>query len=807
MENYICIHGHFYQPPRENPWLEAIEVQESAQPYHDWNQRVSAECYAPNGVARILDDKGYITRIVNNYSRISFNFGPTLLSWLEAEEPETYARILEADRESRIRFSGHGSAMAQCYNHAILPLCNPHDKFTQILWGIRDFVRRFGRQPEGMWLPETAVDLPSLDIMAQQGIKFALLAPHQAQRFRTHGENNWKDTASHGIDTSMVYEINLSDGRTMALFFYDGAISSAVGFQKLLSSGSDFANRLMGGFSQERNHPQLVHMAVDGETFGHHHHFGEMALAWALDRIESEEKVRLTNYGEFLERHPSTHQVEIRENSSWSCSHGVNRWCEDCGCATGANPGWQQHWRAPLRRALNDLRDRLEPLYVTATSEFIYDPWNARNDYIELIRDRSPETIDRFLSIHALRQPAAEERVRILKLLEMQHQALLMFTSCGWFFDDLAGIETLQVLQYADRALQLAGELFGEYVKDTVESSFLEILREAKSNRPEMGDGSDLYRRFVKPAAIDAVGIAAHYALRTLFQDFPERANFYSCIIERRNLQDMTRGDTKLVIGSCLITSIITTETVEVEFAALHSWNAPGKAQVCLKVAKTFDAPLSAVDEIRSAFEKYELSTVLNLMNEYFADRRFEIKDLIRDERQKIMACMFNVAEEELDRLERQAFDGVVPMVDFMLDSGATPSPRFAAIAAAQLHTMMLDEFHSRPVQVNHIQSLLETADARNVKWDWKTLEPEIRHIIEQLAREALLAPESSTALRNFTDAVRAAKTLPFAVDLHETQTTGYFLLKNYHHELESMPVERLEELRALGELLLVKLE
>lgn len=807
MENYICIHGHFYQPPRENPWLEAIERQESAQPYHDWNQRISSECYTPNSVARILDDRDRIIKIVNNYSRISFNFGPTLLSWLETEEPETYARILEADRESLIRFSGHGSAMAQGYNHAILPLCNTRDRFTQIRWGVCDFVRRFGRQPEGMWLPETAVDLSSLDIMAQQGIKFVILAPHQAQRFRECGENSWKDTVSHGIDTSMAYEIELSDGRTLALFFYDGAISSAVGFQKLLGSGNDFANRLMDGFSPERNHPQLVHMAVDGETFGHHHQFGEMALAWALNSIESEGKVRLTNYGEFLERHPPTHQVEIWEDSSWSCCHGVSRWRDDCGCSTGANPDWRQSWRAPLRRALNDLRDRLEPLYATAAGEFLSDPWNARNDYIELIHERSPETIDRFLSIQTSRQLAAEERVRVLKLLEMQRQALLMFTSCGWFFDDIAGIETLQVLQYAGRAIQLAGELFGEDAEDTVESSFLEILREAKSNRPEMGDGSDLYRRFVKPAAIDTVGVAAHYIFRTLFQDFPEHANFYSCIIERKSMREMTRGDTKLHIGSCRITSIIAMETANVEFAAIYPRNAPGKAQVCLKVVKTFDTLLLAEDEIRTAFEKDDLSTVLHLINEHFTDRRFEMKDLIRDEQQKISARLLDNAETKLDRLERQSFDCVMPIVDFMMDSGMTLPPRLTVIADLQLHTKMLDEFRARPVQAERIQSLLETADGRNIKWDENMLAPKIRQIIEQLARKALRSPESPVALRDLTVAVSAIKMLPFVVDLYKTQTICYFLLEKYHSELESMPAERLEELRTLGELLSVKVE
>ena len=380
MEKYICIHAHFYQPPRENPWLETIEYQQSARPYHDWNQKINAECYQPNGMARILDSNGRIVRIINNYSGISFNFGPTLLSWLAAEDPAAYGRIMEADKECLKLFSGHGSALAQAYNHAILPLCNHRDKITQIRWGISDFVYRFGRAPESMWLPETAVDLETLDFMAQMGLKFAILAPHQARRVRKRGERAWRTISNQDIDPSMAYEIRLPTGRRMTIFFYDGPISLGVGFQKLLSDGEAFVNRLMGAFSTERKWAQIVHIATDGETYGHHHPFGDMALAYALNSIESGAKARLTNYGEYLEKHPPTHLVEIWENTSWSCSHGVGRWRENCGCHTGAHPDWQQKWRTPLREALDWLRDRLENLYEDDALTFLKDPWAARND-------------------------------------------------------------------------------------------------------------------------------------------------------------------------------------------------------------------------------------------------------------------------------------------------------------------------------------------------------------------------------------------------------------------------------------------
>ncbi|MCL6482072.1 MAG: DUF3536 domain-containing protein, partial [Firmicutes bacterium] len=375
MERYICIHGHFYQPPRENPWLEAIEQQDSAYPYHDWNERITAECYAPNAASRILDSEGRIVRIVNNYARISFNFGPTLLAWMEQHAQETYRAVLEADRESRERFGGHGSALAQAYNHLIMPLANSRDKRTQIRWGIHDFVHRFGRRPEGMWLPETAVDLETLELMAEQGIRFTILEPGQARRVRPIGGRTWRDVAGGRIDPTTAYRLRLKSGHSICLFFYDGPIARAVAFEGLLARGENFANRLVSAFNDSRSWAQLVHIATDGETYGHHHLYGDMALAYALQYLEEHRLARLTNYGQYLELHPPTQEVEIFENTSWSCAHGVERWRSDCGCNTGGHPGWNQAWRAPLREALDWLRDTLAPRYEKHAGALLRDPW------------------------------------------------------------------------------------------------------------------------------------------------------------------------------------------------------------------------------------------------------------------------------------------------------------------------------------------------------------------------------------------------------------------------------------------------
>ncbi|MFP5247944.1 MAG: DUF3536 domain-containing protein, partial [Thermoanaerobaculia bacterium] len=523
---FITIHGHFYQPPRENPWLEAVETQDSAYPYHDWNERITAECYEPNATARVLDAGDRILRIENNYAKISFNFGPTLLSWLEICAPDTYAAILEADRLSRERYSGHGCAIAQAYNHIILPLANDRDKTTQVRWGVRDFEKRFGRKPEGMWLPETAVDVASLEALAAEGIAFTILEPHQAARYRRIGETHWHDAHGH-IDPTMAYRCELPSGRSIALFFYDGPISRAVAFENLLARGENLAHRLAGAFSDARHHPQLVNIATDGETYGHHHLFGEMALAYALQLIEDQQLAKLTNYAEHLAQHPPAYEVEIVERTAWSCAHGVERWRSDCGCNTGAGAGWNQQWRTPLRAALDWLRDEAGAIFERHAASLVRDPWVARDEYIDVILDRSEESLDRFLAKHA---QSGARVTSILELLELQRNAMLMYTSCGWFFNDISGIETVQVLHYAARVIQLAEQA----THTELEAEFLRRLEPARSNLPERGNARLIYERDVIPARLDLSRVAAHYAVLSLFESFDDDARVYCYDVTRR---------------------------------------------------------------------------------------------------------------------------------------------------------------------------------------------------------------------------------------------------------------------------------
>lgn len=478
VERYICIHGHFYQPSREDPWSGEVPREESASPHHDWNERITAECYGPMTVARIVNEAENSVRVANNFARMSFDVGPTLLSWLENHAPRVYQSILNADRNSRKRFSNHGSAIAQAYNHIILPLANLRDKWTQLYWASRDFEFRFGRQSEGIWLPETAVDLETLDMAAKLGFKFTILSPHQASRVRTKKAGRWKDVSDARIDPTMAYEIALPSGRPFSLFFFDGPVSRAVAFENMLADGETFIKRLLVPFSARCTWPPLVNIASDGETYGHHHKFGEMALAYVLEKIDWRGLATLTNYGEYLERRPPTHVVEIVENTSWSCAHGVERWRGDCGCHIGGKQDWNQLWRKPLRETLDWLRDELIGPYESRMSALVKDPWDARNEYISLILDPSPENSNRFLAEHAGRTLSEAEKQIVPNLLKMQKHLMFMFTSCGWFFDDPTGLETALVLRHAARALELARIALGK----NLEEGFLGRLSRMKSN-------------------------------------------------------------------------------------------------------------------------------------------------------------------------------------------------------------------------------------------------------------------------------------------------------------------------------------
>jgi len=779
MERYICIHGHFYQPPRENAWLESIEMQDSAYPYHDWNQRVNAECYAPNTASRILDSEGYITQIANNYAKISFNFGPTLLAWMEVNAPDVYQAVLDADGESQAAFSGHGSAMAQAYNHMIMPLANRRDKYTQVLWGIRDFEHRFHRKPEGMWLPETAVDLETLDILAEVGIRFTILAPHQAKRVRQIGSDAWQDVANAAIDPTMAYEIKLPSGRSLNLFFYDGPISRQVAFEDLLSSGDNFAHRLADAFSKEPAHPQIVHVATDGETYGHHHRFGDMALAYALHHIETDGLAQITNYGEYLEKHPPTHEVEINEHTSWSCPHGIERWRSDCGCNAGRNRKWRQAWRAPLREALDWLRDSLTPHYQERAQELLKDPWAARDSYIEVILDRSQGNVEEFLKRHGTRELDEAEKVTVLKLLELERHAMLMYTSCGWFFDELSGIETVQAIQYAGRAVQLAQELCG----DDIERNFLERLELAKSNIPEYGDGHRIYDRFVKPAMVDLTKVAAHFAVSSLFEEYGEQAEIYCYHINLEDYQTFAAGKPKLALGRTRVTSAISRESDTLSFGVLHfgdhNVNAGVRAYQSQEVYQTM------FQELSQTFSSADFPGVIRLLDKHFGTSTYSIRNLFRDEQRKVLDSILQSALSDIEAAYYQVYEHHYPPMRFLSELGNPVPKSFHSAAEFILNSELRKVISSDVLDLERLRSLLDETQTWQVELDTEGLSYLLQQTLERMMARLVTTPEDIDFLKQALAAAEMLPKLPFPVDLWRVQNLYHGLLKSSYAEFQ----------------------
>ena len=662
MSRSVCIHGHFYQPPRENPWLEEVELQDSAYPYHDWNERVTAECYAPNAASRILDSRDLVVDIVNNYGRISFDAGPTLLSWMAGHRPDVYRAILQADRDSRDRFGGHGGAMAQAYNHLILPLANTRDKRTQVIWGIRDFEFRFGRKPEGLWLPETAVDLESLDILAEHGVLFTILAPGQAAEVRPAAGGDWTDVRGGRVDPRQPYLCRLPSGRTIALFFYNGPISHEVAFGELLGNGERFARRLTDAFSPHPAGPELVHIATDGETYGHHHRFGDMALAYALHHMETNRPAGLTVYGEYLEKHPPAFEARIIENTSWSCGHGVERWRADCGDSSGAHPNWNQSWRTPLREAMDWLRDETAPVVEAGLRPLLRDPWAARDDYIGLILDRSDRSVESFFTRHGVRPLAPADIGRALKLLEAQRQAMLMFSSDGWFFDDISNLETVQVMQYAARTTQLVRGVGGP----DLEPGFVRRLEAARSNLPDQDNGAAVYERRVKPSVVDALRLGAHYAASSLFRDYPRETRIACYEAREETCRKDVLGQRKLAAGRVLFRSNITREETAVAFAALYI---DGLNLVAGVREQADPGPMDALClRLRDAFAASDWTGLVRLIDREFGDGRYSLEHLFKDERQAVIHLILESNFRGLEADFRRIFESNRAVMQAMKD-------------------------------------------------------------------------------------------------------------------------------------------
>jgi alpha-amylase/alpha-mannosidase (GH57 family) len=807
-QRYVCVHGHFYQPPRENPWLETVELQDSAAPYHDWNERITSECYAPNGASRIVNQQRQIIRIVNNYARMSFNFGPTLLSWLEDFAPRTYRMIQDADHVSAARYSNHGSALAQVYNHIIMPLATERDALTQIRWGIADFAYRFSRRPEGMWLAETAVSRSVLDLMAQERMNFTILAPHQCLRVRRiapAGEEPaaWSDTPDASVDPSRPYLVRLEEGRSIAVFFYDGPTSRAIAFEGLLNDGETFGRRLVAGFQTDKptSEPQLIHVATDGESYGHHHKRGEMALSYALHWIEENDVAQLTNYGEFLEKFPPEWEAEVVDNSSWSCSHGVERWQSDCGC-NGGKVGWNQGWRAPLREALDLLRDRTAPLAEALAAPLLKDLWAARDAYIHVILDRSADNLDRFFSTHATHTLSLAERTTVFELLELERHTQLMYTSCGWFFDDISGIETIQIIAYAGRVIQLAAKLFadpplfGESASH-LEADFLKILARAKSNDPNISDGAEVYRRFVNAARLDLESVGAHYAISSMFRSYPDAGQIFCFDVHRHSYDVMTSGRGRFSVGRASLRSRITEETEDICFAVLHLGDQNLSAAV--KRFKPRDAAAwdAFVANARGSIRRANLPELIRFIDGYFGgapngeylrageqdSKLYSLISLFADEQHRILKSILNQTLSEVENSLMRIYEEHATLLDFLAEAHVTAPPALAvtagfAINASLRRALEVDTFDSAEIarllrrsEVDHVvldHDLLSYTADRRIK----------RAMVRLEAAAELQAPQNLAVLNDTLAIARSLGTLPMDINLWQAQNIWNDLLR-----------------------------
>ena len=702
---YLCIHGHFYQPPRENAWLETVELQDSAAPFHDWNERINFECYARNARARIQDDADYIKRIVNNYERISFNFGPTLLTWMEEADPATLAEIVAADERSRERYNGHGNALAQAHSHLILPLANERDKHTQIRWGLADFEHHYGRPAEGMWLAETAADTATLEALAANEVAFTILAPRQAKRIRKIGEDRWHNVHEHSIDTRRAYRCKLPNGRHIDLFFYHGDVSKAVAFEKLLNSGQAFKNRLTGIFHD--HHPQLAHIATDGESYGHHHRYGEMALADALDRVEQDPGVELINYGRFLELHPPEYEVEIHDNSSWSCVHGVERWRSNCGCNAG-RAGWNQTWRGPLRDTLNWLRDQLIPIFEVEAEDLLRDPWEARDRFIHfLLEKRSPEALQQFISRNCYRELEKDERIQMLRLLEMQRNAMYMFTSCGWFFDEVSGLETNQILQYANRAIYYARQVSGV----DLHPEFVERLEKTPSNA--YANAAESYLKYVAPARVDLTRVGMHYAVSSLFEPHPQHYEFFNYVADNEVFERRVAGLQRLVIGRTTVRSKVTTSEKHFSFVALYLGQQNIIGNISIAMSSTVFSEMKR--RVTKAFESTNLGEVIAVMNEYFGSNAFTIWHLFQDEKRKILREITNQSMDRAAIYVREIYNDNYQLMLGMQQSGIPVPMDWRNAVQFVVNADLIQLFGTQKLSVSRMQNIQLEMDRWNV--------------------------------------------------------------------------------------------
>ncbi|TBR16863.1 DUF3536 domain-containing protein [bacterium] len=765
---YVCVHGHFYQPPRENPWMDRVRREPSAAPYHDWNERITAECYGPNAHARILDASGRIAKILSTYAHMSFNMGPTLLSWLESQAPATYGAVVAADAESAARFGGHGSAMAQGYNHVILPLADDRDRRTQVAWGVADFKHRFGRSPEGMWLPETAVDTPTLEALAAAGIAFTVLAPRQAARVRAPGAGVWKDVKDGAVDTTRSYKVSLPSGRSIAVFFYDGPVSQAVAFEGLLTRGEHLAGRLKAAFPPDSGPGALAHVATDGESYGHHHRFGEMALAWALDELSRCAEVRLTNYAQHLALFPPAWEAEVVENSSWSCAHGVERWRSDCGCHTGGRAGWTQAWRAPLRGALDRLRDASRQVFEEKARGLFKDPWAARDAYVGVLLGRTKAAADRFLAEHAARPLSGQDEVLALRLMELERHAMLMYTSCGWFFNDLAGLETVQVLRYAARVLELARQVGGP----DLSGPFLAKLREARSNVEEEGDGAAVFQRHAETARVTFLAASARHGARSLSRENPKVTHYGLWELTQEDVRRLRRGEARMSVGLLSVASTATRAATQAAYCyVLDGGPLPVGAAGLFKGMKAYE---QMAWETTNLFSQGDAEGLRRALEKHFPEGPDVRRQLDEEDERHAAEGLLEGAAAESEAALAALYERQAPLLRALARRGIRAPRALSAAAEFALNGKVARLLAAPAPDLSAVEGVLDELKAEAVRLDEEALAYSLGRLLRRLAETVSEHPGDPRAAAALADAAALAHRRAPGADLWSAQNDVY---------------------------------
>ena len=789
-KKYLTIHGHFYQPPRENPWIEEIEIQDSAAPNHDWNEKICWQCYSPNSVSRLVDGSNSIIQISNNYKYMSFNFGPTLLSWMEKYNNPAYKRIIEADVESRELYDGHGCAIAQVYNHIIMPLANQNDKITQVLWGLKDFQKRFGRNSEGIWLAETAVDAQTLEVLIDCGVKFTILSPYQAKCFKALDEKNWQDVSWGSIDPSCAYRYYVegtNKEKYIDLFFYDGSISKSVAFDNLLHDGKKFSYRLNDGYVESRTHEaQLVNIATDGESYGHHTKFGDMALAYILKVGARELGFEITNYAQFLEKFPPKYEVDIKPVSAWSCAHGVGRWMDDCGCSTGAQPHWNQKWRKPLRQALDYLRDELIKLCSAVGTKYYKDFWQARNNYIDVILDRSKASVDEFFKQNAKKNLKQEDKVKAIKLMEIQRFAQLMYTSCGWFFADISGIETTQIMKYAYRAMELASE----FTKANYEKTFLSILQRAKSNIIEFGNGKDIFNRWVKTAALGLDKIAAQYAIESSFDmdEDKKQEKLYCYNVKRSSVKKYTSFESELSFGKITISSDITLEEKDMSYVILQTQSY--EFYCAVKEFSCSDDFNLERKEISKVFKKGSIIETLQAIEVYFGSKFYSLKDIPMDRRKSILENMISTKLQKAAQTYQDMYEGLLMPISHLNDLGMDIPEGFRVCAKYTLLSNLEEELaeiksYSDKGKLERLGEIRALAD----KFKIKLYTPKVQAILSNSLSKLIDTLENKVTIKNTKELLyffEMLEKLKIETEISTAQNTFYAMFCKHFEEFST---------------------